>query len=477
MKIYIYGIIVTFLTIALYPGNAVDLDLESAQHMAIMNNKEIKIKQMTQNVSERKYWMGFSKFLPQLSASYNLSNMVVNTFENNHTTIYDQPYMQSLTLSASQLVFDGGQMIANKYMQFYDIKILSKKIDEEQKRINTTVEALYSEIYFLKKKIEQQEKKLNYLNKEYAIIQAKLGLELITELDYNEFLLKLNEEEIQLSQVKRRYFNLTSEFKYMLGLDDELAINLLSRLEVADLEINEKYVETFTLMTLSHNSQSNSIQLNLYKSKLRQIMTYMTFIPTINMNFNYNFEGKSWEMEKKGWDLGFAFSWNLPGFPITMKNSLKFPLADDEKQDLIDQKKQMLGVLETGGDIKFFHDLESLNRFSEAHIEYLKAQYEQEKYLNETEKNIKKTIKEYNEYIQILRLNQKREKILEKKIEIEKVKFQQGSGRFLDVLQSEMKLFETQITIIDTENKLYKNIINIKNLTGISTDEFYQTIK
>lgn len=466
-----------FLSVPLFLGTAFDLKIETAQFLAVLNNDEIKIARMNQRLMQRNYGLGFTKFLPQVATSYSFSNMILYSLPSDSISVYTVPYMQSVTLSVNQMVFDGGKLFSNTYFKYYELSLLKRELSEREEKIYTDMEALYSEVYFLGKKVEQQRQNVEVLRKEEEIVRRKTEMGVVTQIEYKEFLLQLNEAELNLIQQRRGYDFMLEELKDIIGLDEGIGINLVSELVVMDYTIDEALIEEFSKLTNKQNSKSNSMKINFYKSKIKQIMTYISFAPTVDLNFSYQWEGDEWPLYRKGWTLGFSVVWDLPGFPVKVSGNAEFPTSNEDNLSKIDTTTEMLGNVQSKADIKLFQNLEAFNKFEQANIELFKAKNEYERYVKNTRRQIKKLIKEYNELIELLFINREREKLIEEKLSIEKVKYEQGSLRHIDIVKSEMALYATRLTILDTSNKIYKSIISIKTLTGISTEEFYAIIK
>jgi outer membrane protein TolC len=452
-------------------ASMLSLDIVSAQIMAIQNNSEIKISRMTRNLNQRSYIFGYSKYFPQFSTNFSFSNNVIYGIKENIARLYTDPYLINVTLNVDQMIFDGGESISSSIFKYYELGINGIELSEKEEKIKSDTENQYSEIVFTKDKIEEQKRSLEIMQKDSITYKKKADLGVITQIEYKEFLLQINEQELSLITSQKEYYFLLIAFKQLLNLDPDLELDLTTPIEIKNTEIKDDLYEVFLKKALYNTSKSNSTKLAYYKSQTKQAMTYLTLLPKLSMKFSYTFEGNNFPLNKKNWDLSFKVAWDLPLFPINANSSVKFPSDNKDSQKQIDQTNEMLGTFKTDADIKILDNLDGLNKFEQSSIETYKSKTEYEKFIMDLKINIKKNIWSFNEQVKTLNLNLDKVKLLEEKLKIQQVKFDVGESRFLDVIDSEVKLYQTKITVIETKTKIYKQIVELQNLTGFKKDE------
>ncbi|MCG8571883.1 MAG: TolC family protein, partial [Spirochaetes bacterium] len=450
------------------------LDLITAQNLAVNNNIEHHISHMKHKLMKSSYLMGFSSFFPQFNTRLTLGNRMLYNVQDYTTRLYSDPYSIELTLGVDQLLFDGGVSISKVYFKYYEISLLGKELEEKEQAIRTEIESIYANVIFLQSRVEEQKKNLELLRSKLTIREKNLELELITQLEYQELLIQVLEAEINLSTDKRKFDFALHELKQLINVESD--VELVSKIEIRPLEVKPDQEEFFIHKTLMNNSKSNTLKLAKYKSRAQQVSTYLTLCPKVSMNFSYTFEGENFPLKRKEWSLGFNFNWQLPAFPINITPKIKYPLEDEEYEKYMDKSQYQLGELETSTTTKYFHQPQSINKFQDANIEFYKSHLELEKYIKNTNKTMKQTLKEYNELVKLYSLNLKRIELLEEKLKILLLKKQLGEARLIDIIESENSLFSSRIKNIDIGNQIYKKIITIKNMAGVSTEEFYEAI-
>lgn len=467
-------LLVTLFTSPLY-GESLKLDLETARQLAIMSDSDIKVGRMNMRLKRRAYIFSFTRFAPQFSTSFSLSNAVLYDNMTETTTYYNDPYLINVGLSVNQLVFDGGQSISDSYFKYYELALMTKELDEKMEQLNGRVEELYSSLAFALKKVKEQENHLAYMDERLKIIEEKRSMELITELDYREYLLGRNEAEIGLSQARRNYRFLLLSFQALLGIEED--VELTTNFDLDYPLVDLKLAPYFQELALSNTVKSQSVRLNLYKTKAQQVTTYLSLSPQVNLNFTYEFEGQGFPLYKKGWNLGINFKWALPGFPVDFSQSYKFPTDDGDKLKQIDQSRQMLGELKSSASIKYFAQMNEFNKFEKANIDLYKAKSDFDEYRRRTANSVLKFVEEYNEQVRMSRLKAEKIKLLEERLEILKLRYELGEARVIDIMENENKLFSARLAQIDSKNRLAKLVISIKAITGLNSDELFATIK
>jgi outer membrane protein TolC len=468
-------LIVFFLPLMIF-SETVKVNLSQAQMLAVLNDTDLRIAKATQKLSTRSYYMGYSKFFPQFSTNLQMTNFSLYEINNNRLNYYTDPYETKLGVQVDQLLFDGGELIFQTYFRGYEVNIMGKENDEKEQAIKEKIEGIFCDLTYEEEKVAELEKKLKYLQEEKPIIEKKLNLLTITELEYKEFLINMNESEINLIQEKRKNKLMLNDFKDLINVGREVDVKLESDIDIKETRIPESALTIFQEYSIRNRSKSMSLMLKNYNAKIKQVLTYIALAPKINSSFVYNFLGNGYPLYKNDWTLTISLNWNLPFFPTEISSATKFPTDNTNMLGKTDRNTEMLGDVKTNIKTKYFDNMESINSFEQSQLNAYKAQVDYDKYVSDNEKKLTETIGEYNELLDLLRLSRNKIELLKDKLKILKVKLDQGTARYIDVLEAENSLFSAEMNFINNKNQIYKKIITLKSLTGITKDEFYQII-
>jgi hypothetical protein len=160
-----------------------------------------------------------------------------------------------------------------------------------------------------------------------------------------------------------------------------------------------------------------------------------------------------------------------------MKQSLDFPIDEDEYLDKIDRSQEMLGMLSNETNVKYFDNLASINKFEEANIALYKSKLEYEKFTKDIKKRLKQLINEYNETVKLYKLGQEKQQLLEDKQIILDVSYKVGKSILLDLIKNKIEIFSNAIDLEQRKDEIYKKFILIKNITSMQEGDLHEFIK
>ncbi|MES2380025.1 MAG: TolC family protein [Bacteroidota bacterium] len=346
------------------------LSLREAVEMAKTNNYTVRNVKLDQLAAEKKVNEILSNGLPQINASGNFTNnLVISSNAINfggQTTIikFGQPYTVTGSITATQLLFDGGFFLGVKAAKEYvNLAKIGVKLS------NTEIEAAINKLYFaalisdagikmMERNLELMGKTLNDLKEVY-----KAGLR--EKIDVDRMQLSYSNTNIQLDKLRDQLTLSYMVLKMQLGLKVTDSIALSDNLEKLYGEQKTLVVENKInfLNRPDYQMVDQQIKLQDYDRK-RYLLGYA---PSLSAMFSHqqNTFGEEFSQLGSPWYNGtfWALNLNVPIFD-GLRKSAQIQQTKINKAKFENSKKNLESTIENDVEqarLKYVRAVEQLS--------------------------------------------------------------------------------------------------------------------
>jgi len=446
-------------------GQILELTINECISLAYMNNLGLKVDNLDQLSKKISLISLYSLFLPNLNLRF--TGTIVNKaiLDDAKQQIIEGYKEYGINLSESEVYkTDEWKNIKKGYLttelnmsytftaktifeinqavfEFQEGKIL---LELAKNKIKKNVIENYFEILLLLEKINISKKNLSYAETIYNLENEKFKNQIITRLDKLSAEFNYEDKKIKLLENENEYNNLLLNLKRILGLNDSVKINLISKLEVYNkISINNlKSNNLINNLEIKLNNLSIIIEKNYTNLNIAALTPSVTLSFLIDPSYKKNdpfgndiywFDDINNDWKQKSGN--FTFYINIPLAPLSPISSIQKNIINSG----IEIKKKKITMEITKRDIEF---------------EYIK---------------LIQNFERYNNIIDSLTL---RLSIAEEKYNLIKRFFESGSKSLLDLIESEDDYNESNLSLIKTKFDLIKTINELEYLLNIDVFNF-----
>ncbi len=398
--------------------------LQQAIDYAIQNNTNIQNATFDEQIAANKVKEIRGIGLPQLNASYDQTHFfdipvsVVPSFIGPPGTYMEvqfaAPNNSNLALEASWLAVDMGYFLGLKATKVY-MELTKRSTDRTRVEIIGVVKKAYYSVLVNNERLKLLSANLDRLKKLVSDTKS---------LNENGFV-----EKIDLDRTQVAYTNLLSEkekidrlmilgislLKYQMGMDQAAALTLTDNLEAVEFKADNLSLEKFDY---TRRIEYNLVDLQKKGAQLQIKKDQFAFLPNLVIFGNYKYSGVGYD------DYGPKY---FPASMIGGKVSLPI-FSGGQKHYKVQQSK--LALLKSENDLKFIQQSIDLE-LSNARTVLQNAS-------------------------QSLDVQKKNIELAEEVGRVSKLKYEQGVGSNLEVLNAETALKEAQVNYF---NALYDALV------------------
>lgn len=418
----------------------------------LSRNKSLEIQKEIALTKIKSSKLNIAAFLPQLDFSWNEYNSIYLNQNDTRT--------KSISLSATQLIFDNGKSKADYvYNRFSSDMEYIYAEEQEQQYILSLREKFFNWIY-QKKNIELKKEFLENSQSELEVLKFKFENGLCTKSDYLEYEILISELKNEIKKIEYSQIQLTEELKQLLYLSDEEDFSLTT--DIFDttenirplVEDSNKLIEKAVARNSSLSKQNSEIE---YYEKILKIRK-RCFLPTISFTAGISFSGKSYPLNQPDYTLNLKFSFDsLPWVKTDITNLLGInPQVSKRASDSFSTA--------VTPELNYWTN----NKISKLTINQMKS--EKEKILSEIKTGIKALIYEHD-YL-IGQISQLKNSIKLKKEKYTIFVFQNEKGLITtsDLIKEKINLEQDRQSLLKSEAQLLILQNKIQFLTGEVND-------
>lgn len=440
MKKLLFPLVILLAYISVQAQDAKPISLEEAIAYAVENNLAIKNAQINLVDAEEQIVERRSFGLPRLNGTANYNYFVqlpaslipANAFdptapEGEFTKLtFGTRNDLTLGLSASSMVFDGSYFVglraAKAYRKYVDREMISKR-----QEVRVAVREAYLPALLLQQTRNTLERNITNLEKLLTETKALYKEGFVEQLDVDRLELSMANLNAQLDNIDRQGELVYNVLKFQMGYPmDE---NIVAADKIEDLFVPATAEELGETIDFQKRPEYQVLNIGRELSELNIELNKSRYLPSLGAFANY-------QQSLQGNNLFNNSTW-IPSFIIGL--NLNIPIFDGfEKRAKVNRAKLDLAVIENQQrSLENAISLEVAN----ARTAYANAQAQVE----DRKKNLA---------------------LAEKIYQTTQIKYREGVGSSLEIVQAEQSLFETQQNQIQATYELLVAKINLDKALG-----------
>lgn len=317
--------------------------------IALQNNTNISLSKLKAQNKEAGIGIAKADYLPNLSATAEAA-----TYDLDNASTNNNGQVESITISASQLIYDFGKTMGSIAASKEDFEASMKEVISTTSDTVLDVKTAYYNILNQYRLIEvaKESVKIDQLQLEQATEFLKAGIK--TKIDVTNAQLQLSNSKLNLLKSQYDLKTAKSKFITILGKED-IRDNFKVQREKTNINSLSKTVlkkETFILDNLIDKALKNRAEIMVQKSLInyqRELYTSTKgdFFPSISLKGNYKDSDADKEissLESTQYSAGVYLEWNFfSGFRTQSNTAQKLALLKTAKENL---KFQELSIIE-----------------------------------------------------------------------------------------------------------------------------------
>ncbi|MCB1160866.1 MAG: TolC family protein, partial [Leptospiraceae bacterium] len=306
--------------------------------------------------------------------------------------------------------------------------------------------------------------------KELKWIEKELGEGFLTESDklYSES--RLKEVELYLQKAKNEYSSSLRELKRQLGiiakekvlLSDNLLIDYILRKPPLS------YQDFKSTITQNAGLKAKKELLQARIAQREKSMQDKFYLPNISLGAYLGKTSETFPLNKTNWGVYFKLAFPFGGNPGFSSNSSLNSRSNNSPDTGVNVKSRNINSLQQS-------DLQVPNHYSirrkqmESHLNFRKSVYSYNSKLLNIEQGIEENLGLLNEHWNSIRLSMKTIEVKHKLLGIQQLALQVGSGKRLDVLNSELDLIKAEDFLFESLLSYLRVANHLIFITGDNT--------
>jgi outer membrane protein len=288
-----------FLWLALLPLKAQDqlnqpFTLEECISYAVENNVRVKNERLNQGIAKAQVGEIFAQGLPQINASGNLTyniqrqtNFLPGALAGQSGFIpvqFGTPYQSNASLSASQLIFNGSYFVGLRASKVFK-ELANKGVVKARIDVAEAVALAYYGVLVSEERLVLLQANLGRLDSLYRETQAMNEQGFAEAIDVQRLKVNLNNLETEYQNVQRSLAINLNALKFQMGLPLDQPIEIAERIQ--DFEnLGQMEVSAFEY---SDRIEYQQLNINRELTELDVKKTRSEYLPNLSAFFNYGY--------------------------------------------------------------------------------------------------------------------------------------------------------------------------------------------
>lgn len=429
----------------------VEIDLVSAEKLALNNNFTIKNHLDQKRILYRVKKEQWRNFWPVFSVSYNQNVEVAERSSDSRSN--------EIELGVQQPIYDGGRTALSHEIAKLDIvinqneyEILKNETISELRVKFFTLLHLKENLRIQKKSLERSQIQLDLNEKEY-----KLGMQ--TKIDYLEVFGDIKQIEVEYINALREYDLAILDLKQFLGLEKDVALKVKVK-SIFDFHIKENKHSLEKLFAISKEKRPEVFQssVTLMKARKEYLMAKRHYLPTVSLTANYNLSGDQNPPLQRGWGVGIVISANLYGSSTSTNNSLN---SSNNYKSRGYSSQNSVNILD---------DISYVRQKYEAQLEYKKSRFEKNDLMKSIYIEVKKAFNAVNLNYRLYSIANERSKLVWERLLIEIKKTELGQMKRVDLMETELEYLKAALSETQAKTDYLLSVNTLENTIGVSPD-------
>lgn len=405
--------------------------VDDAVNVALQNSQDYIYQGLNAVLAMETSNKSFRDFLPTLDFSY--SN---NTTVNKNAT---DSLSKTLTVSFSELLFDGGQ---RKYS--YDMSKISSlySYSQYEQNLRSFSSAIMEQYYlYLKQKeiVLIQEELLKNATEQLEIIEKEVQLGISLETDYLEYLISYLDIEKQKDTSIRELERNERTFKISLGLDKNAELIITEKMSNDNAYITlDEYIDFLYERACNNSIEIKQQALSLESSKKTLDFSKKWYLPNINFSGSVSFSGRDFPLTEPKYSLQLSFSFSRnPYFPLQLSTNASI---DDS-----------LNGTGSSASSQVFPSSTVQQEKKSAQLSLLQQELQSKNAETQLYEGIVDAIYQHDDCIHEIEMITKTLELQERKLEFSEMKLQTGELKHIDYLDELTQIANTRMELLDAK--------------------------
>ncbi|MFD2246442.1 TolC family protein [Pontibacter ruber] len=348
-----------------------------------------------------------------------------------------QPYAGGLTLSGSQLLFDGSYLIGLKAAKTYT-ELSRKSTTQSEIEVAELVSKAYYSVLVSRERIELLNQNLARLDTLLKQTQVMFENGVAEKLDVDRLRVSMNNLAVQKQRTERLLELSINQLKFQMGMDHKEQLVLTDKLSEVEVDLSKVSTDSFNYKSRIEYSILET-QRDLAMLNLRNVRS--GYLPKLYLNARYGYNGVGSSLSdvlsvRAGYDNVVDRNYFDYGY---VGVQLQVPVFDGlRKHYQIQQSKLTLENTRLG--------FQQLEQSIDLQLDQASA--------------------ELNNSLAVLKSERENMELAEEIARVAKIKFQEGVGSNLEVVNAETDLREAQTNYYAAMYDALISKVNLDKATG-----------
>lgn len=428
---------ICFTFTGLLPCQIVIPNSDYAVNLALQNSKSNIYDGLNSLAALKKAQIGVKDFLPSLELSYSNNNNKSYFAPDNKT--------KSLSLSLTEILFDGGQRRLTYELSNISSLYTYNEYEQNLRQFSSDVLNQYYNILKQKEILNIKNELLSTVNTQLGIMQKEMELGVTLETDYLEYMITYLDTVNDCEKSQRELEKQINAFKMTLGCEKNVNIDFQESFSsTKEFKPIIDYFDFLYQRTLTNSLELKQQNLNILATQKQIEYANRWYLPSVSLEGSVSFSGQTFPLTEPDYSLQLSFSFeNNPLFPNTIKKNIGI-------KDEIDSI----------GDSAFVNILPSTTFPVEKKMEKISLLQSKLNYANSKDKlfeSMLDVVYNHDDYVHNIEMQVRKLDLLERKLEVSAIELRTGDITRVEYLKSIIELSSEKIQLL--ENKVSTEIL------------------
>ncbi|NPV38965.1 MAG: TolC family protein [Brevinematales bacterium] len=436
-----------FLAPAWGEGGEEFISLLDYVNFVFYNTKDLQYKRSSLQLQKSSMIADYRAFFPSLSVGYGKNQRIVR--------YGDDAEIYSCDINVEQLVFAGGEMLMGIKQKQFSLERAQVQLKQEEKSFLLGLFVSYLKDFLLmRENILIKKEFLDVQRKEKAIAEKSLEIKEGTPLDLYEWRIAVKQSERELREMLENYQDVIEKMAHNLKKEgvvlfsrEKMRGNIDHLTNVIEMILQRGEEEEY------YRAMESSLELKEMAMKKQQLVfmrdkMYYNFIPQIKVSGGMSMSGEILPSSQIDWMVGVSIN-----FPLFV-NSGSISLGRGGNVDDTSKSYNSKGQMSVLSAPTYIVDRKSVE------FQLSLLENERKEYLYQTKSLLKTLRRKLRYYAETLVAMEEELDLMQKKVNIQAVKFRLGEEKATDYIRSLLDLQSARVRkmqfLVETVQYIYQ---------------------
>lgn len=433
-----------------------EIDLRTAERLALESSKQIINIRGQIELAVLNNKLDLRNFLPSLDINYS-SGRQVNLYSADSDTI-------QLGFNISQPVFDGGRALKKLNLSEIQIGLQASNLKLQIEGLRDNVWQLFYGLLLNKEKLLLQKELLEISIEQLTIASRKLQMGALTELDYLEAAVEVQNLELDILDTQAEEDTYTKDFAVLLGFDhryfedNPLKLTGTIEREYPGMQLWEDNYKTYEGIAAVENLELNQKEAELYRLKTEYDIMQTSFIPNISLVASFYLRGTRFPLQEPGSSCSLKFE-----FPfVAMPAGINIGLSTDSGQQISSS---------AGSNASIFPDSGFIVDQKTSELNLQQASEDLKDSITALSRSIRSSLKQLEHMRLRMTIRRNTQDLLKRRLQIIETRSSMGEVSELDLMKARIDFYEEEISIREGVLELLNSERKFEKLIGADFGE------